>query len=391
MSVGSSIPRLFQWSAIALLLVAGIELAFRLAIFPGWRDLQHDMYVRHPVFGHYTKPNLDIRRLNPGNWDVRVRTNALGMRGLPGNLERELAGIWLIGDSNAFGGYVDDAAILSARLGGRGMPVANLASEGHDLSHQARVVRWLGQQGHRPRAVVAAVSLYHGIRPYRDMVAELNRPLPEQAPESRPRAHDILAARLRGLAAAVPASGLQLRAFLRANSAAYGWVKSGIMGVPVLRTLTIDLGLRTDLDLVYPFGLDLLAPMDAGNPARDDLRGTADFLAATGALVERMFGVRFAVVLLPAHHQIYPAAFARWQSANGLEGRDLDPLRSLQGLKDELAARGVPVLDPLDALRAAPGRVTFPDDGHLNALGHRVVADALAAWLPTAVGVEAVP
>lgn len=386
------ISRLSHWTVAALLGLAVVELLFRLVIFPGWRDLNHDMYRPHPVFGIYTRPDLNIHRLKPGNWDVRVHTNALGMRGRAEDMTAELAGLWIMGDSNTFGGYLNDDEVYSARLAGFGLRAANLASEGHAVDRQARVLRWLVAEGRRPRAVVAAVSLYHGIKPYQGAVEDLSRPLPQGEAAVAPggavrRLRDGVLNTLDGL----PRNGFAMRVFLGSNSALYNWVKSGIMGIPALRAWTLRHGLRTDLDMVYAFDLDLLRPLDPGNPALGDVRATADLLAAMGDLVHRELGVPFGVILLPTHHQIHPAAFARWRSANHLDGDDLDPVRPLTALEDELRRRGVAVTDPLAALRASPVRTIFPDDGHLNATGHRIVAEHLAAWLPSALGVEPRP
>jgi lysophospholipase L1-like esterase len=104
-------------------------------------------------------------------------------------------------------------------------------------------------------------------------------------------------------------------------------------------------------------------------------------------MVERRFGVPFGVVLLPSHHQIHPASFQRYLKHMGLAGQDLDALRALDALAGALRARGVATLDTLPALRAAKvKRLTFPDDGHLVAAGHAIVAEALARWLDTGMG-----
>jgi hypothetical protein len=387
------VTRLFRWTLVAILVLGAVELLFRLAVFPGWRDLQHDMYVPHPVYEHYTRPNLDIRRLNPGNWDVRVHTNRMGMRGRDASLEADLAGLWVMGDSNTFGGYVEDDEVYVARLAGLGWRAANLASEGHDLVHQARLLKWLIAQGPRPQGVVAAVTVYHGIKLYEGALAALED-TPAEAPYqpvTRSGAMATLQGELLRVADGLPRSGLAIRSFLRANSAVYGWVKSGVMAIPALREVTLRLGMRIDVDMVYPFGPDLLSPMTEGNPALAEVRATADLLAGIGALVRRELGVPFAVVLLPGNHQVHPAAFERWRAAQGLQGEDLDPLRAMHALEAELAARGVPALDVLQPLRASPDRVIFPDDNHLNAVGHRIVAEAMAAWLPGAMGGERRP
>ncbi|MBT4463810.1 MAG: hypothetical protein HOC60_03930, partial [Rhodospirillaceae bacterium] len=40
------------------------------------------------------------------------------------------------------------------------------------------------------------------------------------------------------------------------------------------------------------------------------------------------------------------------------------------------------------ALQSADVFLSFPDDGHTNAAGHDIIARELAAWLPTALGLE---
>ena len=48
------------------------------------------------------------------------------------NLEREIAGVWVAGSSNTFGGSVEDDEVFAARMTIHGYPAANLASEGHN-------------------------------------------------------------------------------------------------------------------------------------------------------------------------------------------------------------------------------------------------------------------
>jgi len=97
------ILKIFVWAA---LIFGGLELAARQFLFPEYTAMLPDMYAEHPVLGHYNKPNLSVRRFNPMNYDVVNHTNALGMRGLEKNREKELVGIWIAGGSNTFGAYV---------------------------------------------------------------------------------------------------------------------------------------------------------------------------------------------------------------------------------------------------------------------------------------------
>jgi lysophospholipase L1-like esterase len=82
-------------------------------------------------------------------------------------------------------------------------------------------------------------------------------------------------------------------------------------------------------------------------------------------------GGRFVVALLPSKEELY--------AAEALPA----VLRTAQEVKAELEARRLPVLDLYPALRER-GQETPPyyrTDIHLNELGNRIVADAIASWI----------
>jgi hypothetical protein len=82
-------------------------------------------------------------------------------------------------------------------------------------------------------------------------------------------------------------------------------------------------------------------------------------------------GGRFVVALLPSKEEVYGA-----ESFPAV-------LRSVQEVKAELEARGLPVLDLYPALRER-GRDRPPfyrADIHLNELGNQIAADAIASWI----------
>lgn len=378
-------PKLLLWGA---LLIGLAELSARLFLFPQFTAMLPDMYGRHPLLGHYNKADLEVRRYNPMNYDVINHTNALGMRGLEKDRERELAGVWVAGGSNTFGGYVEDGEVFSAALRKYGIWAANLASEGHTIERQAVVIRALAKEGYRPKAVVLTLSMYFSIADYSFAAGILDRPLDalldnlRKAPPRAPTARENLSAAVGGFGAALPANLKAMRARLLKSSALYGWLKVGIMGIPALRGWTLRNGLRSDVDLVRNYDLDLLRPLGPGNPALGMIRSTADLVADIGKMVGKTFGVPFGVVILPANHQLHSANFARFVDHYGLSGEDLDPLRPLAALENALRERNVPALDTLPALReSGVSRLTFPDDGHLTAAAHAIVAKALADWL----------
>jgi hypothetical protein len=371
-----------------------LEMAFRLIVFPDFRALDPEIFTRHPVFGHYTKPNLEVRRLNPGNWDVVNRTDELGMRvtGLPSG--EALAGIWVAGDSNTYGGYVEDRETYASRLVRMGYPAANLASEGHSLVQQARMIRYLLAEGYRPKAIILSLSMYQTLGIYDDHLASLDlRPAPGEgtAIETREesgaaafaKAMDTLWGRLTH-----DVTPVNIRSRLIRNSAVAAWLKAGIMGIPTLRDLTLKLGWRADLDLVVGGTLDTLRPIGEDPNAVPEIASTRRFLVSLAERIRQNAGVPFGVVLLPAHNQLRPAGFAKFLAANNLEGQGLDPSRPARVLAKSLQAAGIPVLDTSPVLEAHAGEapLTFPDDGHLNARGHELVAETIAAWLPALLG-----
>ncbi|MEO5335357.1 MAG: hypothetical protein H7841_00475 [Magnetospirillum sp. WYHS-4] len=367
--------------AIAFVLL-GVELLFRQVIFPDYKALQQDMYVNHPLFRHYNKPNLAIRRYNPFNWDVVNYTNLLGMRGKEKDRTAELAGLWIGGDSNTFGGYVADEDVYVHRLRKHGYLSANLASEGHNTSHQAVVVRWLAAEGYRPRAVLIGLSMYNGMTDFEPHRPLLDAPLPSRTKPSSVTASDKLIGGFQVMWHEVPRGIKWVRALLIRNSAAYGWFKAGIMSVSGLRDWTLRAGLRADLKTVFNHDIDLLRPYSHNNPAAAWAVSTADFAAALRDWVDGNLKVPFGIVIFPGYHQLYPEHFPYFLEKAGLSGQDLDPQRPLHALVAALRERNVPVLDLLPALRASRVEpLTFPDDGHLNPQAHAVVAQAVANWL----------
>ena len=108
--------RLFQVFVALLFAVFAVEVCFRLIIFPEYKALQEDTFQRHPVLGHFNRPNLALRRLKPGNYDTVVHTNAMGLRGTETDLKKELSGIWIGGDSNTFAAGVEDTETYVHRL-----------------------------------------------------------------------------------------------------------------------------------------------------------------------------------------------------------------------------------------------------------------------------------
>lgn len=386
--------RVLHLGLMALVVLAAIEALFRYVLFPEYRTLQQTVFARHPVLEHYNRPNLELRRYSPGNFDVVNRTNGLGLRGRAEWQERELQGVWVGGDSNVYAAGVEDTQTFVYRLREHGIWAANLASEGHTLPLQALLVRFLAEKGYRPRAVVIGLTMPHAIQNQEGTEDIFTRPLTPEAEPSHAAAtaRSELVAGVSALSGVIPRDLVGLRGKLVKSSAAYGWLKEGMMGVPFLRDWTLKAGLRADLDLVYKGSLDLLRPFVPENPAWKQVRSTVAFAKVFQSWVKENLGVPFGIVLVPSYHQMYPDRFARFVGHAGLAGQDLDPRRMLDAMDGELQAAGVPVLDLLPGLKASGvDPLTFPDDGHLNARANEAAAAFLADWLKADLGVAPKP
>jgi len=377
--------KLFRFCLWGLFLLGCAELVFRTVIFPEYKAMMPDRFVQRPGFVYGNKPDAEIRRYNPMNYDVMVRTNSLGFRGLEKNLKEELAGYWIAGGSNTFGAYIEDDDVFTARLKAYGYPAANVAVDGHEVADQVLILRDLIERGLKPRGVLLSLTALSSLRDYSKRMGVLTQELGvavNAAKEESIRPRDNLRDSSLALWHQIPRSFQSIRGRLIKSSALYGWLKVGIMGIPALRDWTLSAGLRADLDFVHSGSLDILRTLDSNNPEWPRISATADLIIRLGDLIKDKLDVPFGIILLPTHHQIYPEKFRRYVDHNGLQNEDLDPRRSLYAIERELTRRGVPVLNTLPALKKeATARLTFPDDGHLIAQGHAIVAKATANWL----------
>ena len=368
-------------------MLAVLELAFRLVVFPDWRIVSQVRFETHPIYNTFQKPNLQVRRYNPPNYDVINRTNSQGFRDREEGFRDDLNSLWISGMSNSYGGFVEDsetfAQVLQDKYGYRN---ALLASEGHVLSNQVSVMRHLHYQGYRPSLVVLELTLNNVLRGYADGRDALKKPFfvpetgsvvgSERALEGLLRRMETLWTRL----LSIDFIGVKLR--LIKNSAFYAWVKVGINANPRLRNYTLQAGLRADPALSDSIPIEMLSSKP--NAERDRLIGElADYTAQIDGWVHTTLKADFAVVLLPSKHQMNPDWFARYVASRGHDGAGLDAAAPYRLLKAALEHRGVPVLGMADPVRNAKRFLNFPDDGHINAVGHALIAEKLAAWLKT--------
>lgn len=371
--------------------VALMEVLFRVAIFPDWKAVSRPTFVRHPIYDTFQKPNLKVRRLNPPNYDVINRTNSLGFRDREEGFEEDLAGIWAAGSSNAYGGFVEDNEAFASRLQDMGFKVANFSSEGHHLSNQVKVVRHFSSQGYRPRAIVFEMTLNNVLRGYDEAIAELQKPLKLNL-ESSPAKQNITAStqlkrQFNKLLGAVEISMIAIKGRLINNSAIYCWLKVGINGIPVFRDWMLKVGLREDVALKDSAPLSLLRTLPE-TPDDILINSTVEFAVALKGWIDNKLKVPFGIVLIPSHHHLDQPSFSRYVRYLGFKDGEMDATRPYRLLLAGLLAKGIPVLDTAPALTASGKALSFPDDGHMNATAHGIVAKEIAAWLPRELGLE---
>lgn len=384
----SGAGKAFILFSLILVTLALLELAFRLFVFPDWRIISRVRFEQHPIYNTFQKPNLTIRRYNPPNYDVVNSTNSMGFRDQENGFENDLESIWVSGMSNSYGGFVNDDEVFARRLEiTHRYRNALLASEGHVLPNQVAVMRHLHKQGYRPQLVLLELSLNNVLRSYANGVAALKEPffVPETSDSgtASERAVDGLRRRINILwtrLISVDFIGVKLR--LINNSAVYAWLKVGINANPVLRTLTRRLGLRADPALSDSVPVSMLSKGPSGQRIRL-VRELADYTAMIAAWSQSVLGAEFGVILIPSKHQMNPAWFDRYLAFLGRDRVKFDASVTFMSLKSALEQRNISVLDLSGPLVRAGHFYNFPDDGHVNADGHAVIARELALWLKT--------
>ena len=168
----SGFGKIFILFSLLLVVFAFFELAFRSFIFPDWRVISRVRFEQHPIFNTFQKPNLSVRRYNPPNYDVINSTNSMGFRDRQKGFQTDLNRIWIAGMSNSYGGFVNDSEVYAHRLEETHQyRNALLASEGHVLSNQVSVMRYLHRQGYKPQLILLELTLNNVLRDYEEGIS----------------------------------------------------------------------------------------------------------------------------------------------------------------------------------------------------------------------------
>lgn len=268
-------------------------------------------------------PGAEARQAkNTGDFDVVVRINRHGLR--DGNdVSTAVAGdIVVVGDSVAWGWGVDARDRFSDLVQAMTARRTFNVSTPTDIDGYAALLAYARSLGADIGQVVAAVSMETDIRDY------------TEAPSG--------------------GTGFDLKYWLAQSSAAYLLLTTIVHQTPWLRAIAVK------LDLIVP-NLDGVARLDDSPEA---IRSSADRLQALAGQY------RLLVVLVPSR--------ALWVG----DGRALED-RMHRAFVAALQQRGVEVLDlrPLMEADGKPLDYHFANDGHWNARGHRLAAEAISRRL----------
>jgi hypothetical protein len=129
-----------------------------------------------------------------------------------------------------------------------------------------------------------------------------------------------------------------------------------------------------------------LLGLDPGDVRIQEGRRIAVEVVARMARAAERAGVEFLVLLLPTKELVFAESARAWAPRDpGYEELLRHELALWDGIRDELIERAIPFVDVLPDLRAAlaEGHMPYPAswDGHPNALGHHLIAGAVARTL----------
>jgi lysophospholipase L1-like esterase len=324
------IKRAIRTAALAVVGVAVALLAFEFAarlFFPAF-DPSGQFRFGHEMVGGLMlgEPGTVARqRKNTGDYDVTVRINPRGLRDDKDMAQASADDIAVVGDSFAWGWGVRAEERFSDQLQSlTGKRVYNVATP-TDLAGYGKLIDYARQLGARFGTVLLAICMENDVHEY--------GPSQDSDPGK---------------------SRESLRDWLERNSAGYLFFTTVVHQTPWLKVPAVWLGLITP-------NLDGIARNSYSEAAIDSSAAKVAELAKKDRLI---------AVIIPSR--------ALWAGDN----RAVED-RVHKGFVAALGRAGIDVIDlrPLFEAGGQPLAYHFANDGHWNAKGHRLAADAIARKL----------
>jgi hypothetical protein len=328
------IGRAARTAALALFGVALALLSFELVVRLFFPAFEPSGQFR---FGYQAAPHLVLgvpgtvarQRKNTGDYDASVRINARGLRDDKDVAEATVGDIAVVGDSFTWGWGVEAEQRFSDQLQSlTGKRVYNLSTP-TDLSGYGALLAYARRLGGKFGTVVLAICMENDLGDYGPPAADTNDD-----------DSGTIAGRLRG--------------WLEQSSAAYLFFTTAVHQTPWLEAPAVWLG--------------LIIPNLQG--ISRNTYSEAVITASARKVAELAGKDRLLAVIIPSR--------ALWVGANRA-GED----RVHREFIAALGLHGIDVLDlrPLLEYGGQPLSYHFANDGHWNARGHRLAAEAIARRL----------
>ncbi len=315
------------------------------------------------------------RRHVTRHWDVRIHINQEGFRDREPAVRSTAAPVMGLGDSFAFGWGVnlEESYLyrLEERLNQRrAIRVVKTGTPGAGPGDQLRLLETIWDR-YRPQLVI--LGFFVG--------------------------NDFADVQMGGLEQFEVENGLLIKRELRAISGVARWRRRLARWSHLLQFLRAsqlrwqqrgaarETGSHAGLAAGDPW-LREFAKIHRGEFPPETARGVAQTLEILDKFLAycRQRDAHFVLLVIPRSYQVYPGELKEMQTAFGIADADLDLDHPQRVLQDWAQQRGALALDLLPEFRRDfaehPNRKLFHyPDAHLNAAGHALVAERLAAWL----------
>lgn len=306
-------------------------------------------------------------------WNVRIRTNSLGMRG-PEPEASPSRRILVLGDSYVEGYGVEEAQTLSSRLGGLMAP-AEVLNGG--CGSYSPLLEWMALREWGPRLRPDLVILALDCSDLQDDASYSTRIV--KGPDGAVLAVDALS---RG-GADLPSPRTRFIEMTQPLKASRLYLTAKHAGHALCAWAIRAWRLRIDLKAAGDVKVDRLAATRAGTGERlrPDLERTQGNLLRIRDLC-RTLGSGFVIVTYPYAHQVNGREWAEGRVQWGFLPGDVSDTWLMREMTAFGAREGIEVIDLTEDFRGASGfPLYYPRDGHWTAEGHRIAAEGIAKRL----------